>query len=297
MVKEIFMLGITALLAAGVFAAEPTPWEVNVNANLMGSFQYYTKNWTGEEKGAVAWTGQLNADLKRQFNSVLHNRNVMKLAFGQTNYQKESRDGFLDPVKSTDLVDLESILKFTPKIVLNPFIGVRYISQFLDESDSSETFYFNPSELTESFGGAFQVIKNDKVDFVTRLGGAVRQTFNRHEAIDNTNDGGVELVSELNATNKDGWIKYQSLLKIYEAIARNGDPEGDGWRHPDVNWENTLVVNLTKYLMLNVYTQLLYDKEIDLSVRFKNVTSIGVTFLFSNKKPETDKKTGAEKKN
>jgi len=295
MVRRVHFIVMVTALSFGTFAADPTPWELNVTANLMGSFQYYTKNWTGDEKGAIAWTGQLNAEAKRQFNKIMHNRNVLKLAFGQTNYQKDSRDGFLDPVKSTDLVDFESVLKFTPTVVVNPFIGVRYISQFLDKSDSSETYYLNPAELTESFGAAFQMVKNDRIDFISRLGGAVRQTFNQHEAIDNTNDGGVELVAEFNATNKDGWMKFQSLLKIYEALARNGDPEGDNWRHPDVNWESTLIVNLNKYLMLNVYTQLLYDKEIDLSARFKNVTSIGVTFMFSNKKAEEKKKEAAEK--
>ena len=40
--------------------------------------------------------------------------------------------------------------------------------------------------------------------------------------------------------------------------------------------------------MLNVYTQLLYDMEIDLSARFKNVTSVGITYMFANKKQQKE---------
>ncbi len=273
------------LVAASLFsanAAEPTPWEINLNANLMGSFQYYSKNWNGDEKGALSLTAQFNGEAQRQFNTFLHNRNVLKLSYGRINYQKENRSGFSDPVKSTDLVEFESVLKLTVTKTTNPFIAVRYVSQFFDESDSTKTYYFNPSQVLESFGGAVQLIKNKNIDLTMRLGGALRQTFFQNEGLDHTNDGGLEYVSELNASNRDGWIKFQSVCKIYEALATSQDKPDDRWRHPDVNWENTLNVNITKYLMLNVYMQLLYDKEIDLSASFKNVTSLGVTYMFRN---------------
>lgn len=286
--KKIFFSFLLLLLSRS-HAADPTPWEAQVSANLMGSFQYYSKNWDGDEIGSLSWTTQLNASAQRQLTTLLNNRTALKMAFGQTNYQKSSRNGFSDPVKATDLIDLESLLKFTVNNVISPFTSIRYISQFIDKSVAGEKYYLNPSELTESCGGALNIVKNDNVDLQTRLGGAVRQTFNQHDEIENTNDGGIELVSELNATNHDGWVKLQSQIKIYEALFRSGDPANDKWKHPDINWENTLIVNLTKYIMLNIYTQMLYDKEIDLSAQFKNVTSLGITYLFSTKKPDKTK--------
>jgi hypothetical protein len=63
-----------------------------------------------------------------------------------------------------------------------------------------------------------------------------------------------------------------------EADALEGLPNEDDWKAPDVNWENIFTANITSLIMVNLYVQLLYDKEIDPGVRIKQTLALGFTF-------------------
>lgn len=61
----------------------------------------------------------------------------------------------------------------------------------------------------------------------------------------------------------------------------------------DVNWQNSLVMNVTKWLTMNISTQLIYDKDIliadengveDDRVQFKSVIGAGITYKFGTSK-------------
>ncbi|MEQ9007886.1 MAG: hypothetical protein RLP12_08385, partial [Ekhidna sp.] len=73
----------------------------------------------------------------------------------------------------------------------------------------------------------------------------------------------------------------------------------------DVNWQNALVMQLTKVLSANVFTQLIYDKDIKIGaddngdgeisesdgelkdrVQFKNVLGVGLTYKFGKQKKQ-----------
>ena len=79
---------------------------------------------------------------------------------------------------------------------------------------------------------------------------------------------------------------FTSELKVYEALfsTRSDDTKSfpQEFQYPDINWENSLTMNITKYVMLNLYLQLLYDKEIDSDPRFKETLSLGLTYTFKN---------------
>ncbi|MBT7617797.1 MAG: hypothetical protein HN590_10995, partial [Calditrichaeota bacterium] len=59
-----------------------------------------------------------------------------------------------------------------------------------------------------------------------------------------------------------------------------GLPNEEYWKAVDINWENIFTANITKYLMVNLYLQLLYDKEVDLGGRLKQTLSLGLTYNF-----------------
>ncbi len=288
----ITVLACTVFAQTDSSAGDENGWKVSINSNLTLTMNMYSDNWTGGELSAFSWAAQFNGVFEKQLFEKLNNRNTLKLAFGQTMLQQEDSTGdkkWLDPEKSTDLIDFESLFRFTLNSFVDPFFGVRFVSQFYDASDPDNTLAVNPIAITESFGAARSLVKKDNITWDARLAGAVRQTIERHKAdVDSafTNDGGLEFVTELFTVNKAKWLEFSSILKVYEALfSTKSDDMQDfpqQWQHPDINWENSLTVNLTKYIMLNVYLQLLYDKEIDSDPRFKETLSLGLTYTFKN---------------
>ncbi len=289
---------LTTIMACSILAqtdsakVDENGWKVSINSNLTLSMNMYSDNWTGGELSAFSWVAQFNGVFEKQLFDKLNNRNTLKLAFGQTMLQQEDSTGekeWLDPEKSTDLIDLESLFRFTLHSFVDPFIGVRFVSQFYDASVPDDPYAVNPIAITESFGAARALVKNDNITWDARLAGAVRQSIERRKRdVDSafTNDGGLEFVTEFGAVNKAKWLEFSSILKVYEALfSTASDDEQDfpqEWQYPDINWENSLTVNLTKYIMMNVYLQLLYDKEIDSDPRFKETLSLGLTYTFKN---------------
>ena len=271
-------------------------WKVTGNAGVTVTANTYSTNWTGGEKGAVSWAAQYATEASRQFTPKIKNRNTLKLAFGQTLVQSSDSNGtksWEKPEKSTDLVDFESLLQFTLKKAVDPFAALSVVSQFQDAQEPDNIFYINPLNVTESFGAVRNCVKNKQTEFTSRLGGAVRQLYDRRKVgSELTNDGGVEVVANLKHSNKDNSVVLTSQLNVYEAVFSSvaeetkGTPEENYWRYPDLNWENTMAVNLTSHLMLNLYAQVLYDKQIDSDVRLKETLSAGFSWNFGEKPEE-----------
>ena len=57
-----------------------------------------------------------------------------------------------------------------------------------------------------------------------------------------------------------------------------GTPYEDDWKAIDINWENIVSASITKIITVNLYTQLLYDKEVSKKGRFKETLGIGFVF-------------------
>jgi hypothetical protein len=270
-------------------------WKYSILTNLTLSLNGYSNNWAGGEYSAFSWGWQFTGTADKALTTWLTTKNTLKLAFGQTSLQQEdSASGekkWQKMKKSNDLIDFENIENFTLKSFVDPFISFRVITQFADMRSDKYTYYLNPVTLTESFGALRQITKNERADWSARLGGAVRQTIDRNDSFcigdEVTNDGGIELTTDLKSSSKDNRISYLTQFKIYEALFSSmtdkvkGTPEEDFWRYPDIAWENTLGVNLLKFVMLNLYAQLLYDKEIDQDARLR--TNIGLALTYSIK--------------
>ncbi|MBC8465898.1 hypothetical protein H8D57_02630 [bacterium] len=59
-----------------------------------------------------------------------------------------------------------------------------------------------------------------------------------------------------------------------------GLPNEDYWKEVDINWEHILSANITRFFAVNLYLQVLFDKEIDLGGRLKQTLSMGLTYKF-----------------
>lgn len=79
---------------------------------------------------------------------------------------------------------------------------------------------------------------------------------------------------------------FESRLELFTSYI-------DSFGTIDVNWQNALVMNVTKWLTMNISTQLIYDKDIliedengveDDRVQFKSVIGAGITYKFGAQK-------------
>ncbi len=279
-----------------VTAAED--WKLNINTNLTTAFNSYSDSWSGGEAGSFNWATQFLGIAEKPFTEKINSRTTLKLQFGQTKVQNKTTKRWSAPEKSSDLIDLEELLRFTLGGWVDPFVSVRGISQFVDGSDSLLTRYFNPADITESAGVSRFLLKNEVINWSTRLGVAARQFVDRHKldpdtgkrSRDVTNDGGVEFNMDFTAAIKGKWLNYIGSLRIYEALISSKADEFEGtdlendWRYPHVKFENTLSLTVAKYLLFSLSASAFYDRDIHKNFRLKETLSAGLTYVYTNSK-------------
>jgi hypothetical protein len=269
-------------------------WRITITSGLTATQTAYSDNWAGGEAGSFSWAFTSLTEAGRQISPKLNSTSVLKLAFGQTLTQSRETDGSLrwsKPAKSTDLIDLESVLRFTLHKFLDPYMAFRLESQFYDGSDPRKKLFLSPMKLTES-GGFMRVFHDDPkaYTFKSRLGFALRQIITK-AIIDSatlatmsssTNDGGIESVTDFKAQLSKN-LSYASKLTLYKAlfISKSKEALNDDWKAVDMNWEHAVGASITKYLQTILYFQLLYDKEIDTDVRIKETLGLGLSWKIS----------------
>ncbi len=286
------MIGIL-VLAFVPLTAVGEGWKMLSETSVMLTQNAYSDNWAGEETGSISWVFNSKTILEKQLHGRVNNKNTFKFSFGQTHNQKRDTKIWERPVKSTDLIDTETLFRFAIGFLVDPFASGRLESQFLDRSDALKARYVNPSRITESLGLARVFVKGEKKDWTARLGAGFRQYVDRDALLDSLSnqrrtetatDGGIEFVNELTLPLGDERIALTNKLVIFKALFYSKSEELQGlvsedyWRAPDVNWENVITASVTDYLMVNLYTQLLYDKELSLGARFKQTLSLAVTY-------------------
>ncbi len=288
-------------IASAVFALAAGPraesWKIDANANLTTAINSYSNNWTGGEAGSFTWGTQFLGVAEKQLGARLNTKSTLKLQFGQTSQQDNDTKNWGVPEKSTDLIDGEELLRLTLGAWVDPFVSIRVISQFLDESDSLLDRYGNPLDITETIGLSRTLRKSETIDWSARVGAAMRQFADKSKRnpatgkrkTDITNDGGVEVNMDCKATNTGKWLTFLTSLRLYEALASSkaketkGTPMEDDWKYPHMKWENTLTLTYAKYLMLTVSAYAYYDKDIKDDFRLKETFSAGLTYVFSKK--------------
>lgn len=281
---------IVVLLAAISLSAEP--WIVKGDLNLNLSQNAYSNSWAGTEKGSITWVAGSNMSAEKALSPLFYNINTLKLAFGQTHQQELNASGdsyWAKPVKSTDKIDAEALLKMTMDTWVNPFAAVRMESQYIDLSDPTLTRLVNPMKFTESAGITRNFIDRGNLQLSSRLGMAIRENLNRDvlmaDASGNrenitTIDGGIESVTEFKNVFAPSNISYNSKLQIYQALfnSKSDDYLHEEWKSPDVNWEHSLSLKVWKAVSLNAYLQLIYEKEQIAELQFKETMGLGFSY-------------------
>ena len=291
------ILIVMMLLAVPVIAAlaeeeAPTPvgWQKSLIWDITTTQTAYSDAWVGGEAGSVNWVTNLNGSADRQLSDWLNFKTTLKVSFGQTMTQDTAKN-WSKPIKSTDLIDWENVGRFTMGGFVDPYAAFRLETQFYDGGDARKKLYISPLKLTESVGVARKFYERDE-DFITsRLGLGLRQIFVSGIVNDTTlatetetlTDGGFESVTDATITFDED-LRYTSKLTLFRAVffsesdAVKGTPAEDYWKAIDVNWENIISASITKIVTVNLYTQLLYDKEVSKKGRFKETLAIGFVF-------------------
>jgi hypothetical protein len=281
------MTRIGMILVCVAALAVATPWNLAVDANLTLNQNAYTTNWGGGATGLLAYALNSNLLAEKALNSKMNTRNTLKLAFGQTSAQDTSGK-WGSPQKSTDEINFESVLRLTLGFVVDPYASAQLQSQFWDKSDALLSRYFNPVDLNEALGVARQLVKHDKTELVSRLGFGLKQHFDRQvldtlthlRANKSSNYGGATFATDFSTPLAQEKITYTSKLTLFQAVFYSdaaADPEGN-WKALDVGWDNTIAASITKYVMVNLTAQLIYDKEIDTKLRLKETLALGLTY-------------------
>jgi len=154
--------------------AGATPWNLAVDANLTFNQNAHTTNWGGGSTGLLAYAANSNMLAEKRLGSKVNTRNALQLAFGQTSTQDDS-GSWGAPVKSTDEINFESVLRLTLGFVVDPYASAQVQSQFWDKGDTVADPFLNPLNLNEALGVARQIVKREKTELVSRLGFGLKQ--------------------------------------------------------------------------------------------------------------------------
>jgi hypothetical protein len=290
-------VGATVLFATSFVAADESKpvWEKSLMVDITTTQASYSDSWIGGEVGSINWVSNLNGSAKRQFRKWFNFKSTLKLSFGQTMTQTtdtiDQTKHWSKPKKSTDLIDWENVGRFTLQKFVDPFAAFRLESQFLDASVEAKKRFFTPIKLTESAGFARRFYERDKDEVISRLGLALRQII-KNVIVDSVLlstedstliDGGIESVTDVTLTLNER-LRYTGKLTLYKALIFSEKDEVKGtlyendWKAIDVNWENIISASLSKIITVNLYTQLLYDKEVSRRSRIKETLAIGFVF-------------------
>ncbi len=280
MKKLMILLSLVLVFSTLLIAEE---WEKSGSLSLNVNQNSYSDNWADEDvKSNFNWSLNLNATLQKQLNNTIHNKNTIKLAFGQTHNQELDEDGekyWEKPSKSTDLIDLESMFRFSFGWFVDPFTAIRFESQFLD-TRYDETKMINPITLTESFGLARRLIKEEKRELTVRFGAAFKQDQDALvDGMIDTNDGGLEFVAEFFTPLMNEMVQYNTKLYLYQALYYSEEDDvNDDWKSMDIAWEHIASAKLIGIVNVNFYMELLYDKQIEDEFRVKQTLGLGLSY-------------------
>lgn len=315
---------LTLVAAAPSIAADPQPvvpgpWKPTFVLGVNLAQSAFTDDWKGGDRGSVVWVANGDFALERQFSTKFNLSNHLQAAYGQSAQQvadpNDPRRRVWDrPQKSTDLLALESVGRFSLGGFVDPFVSVRGETQFMDQSSPIGTIRFNPVTLKETAGIARVFEKTDSSQAISRLGFAFRKTLaksftdaiTKEKASFTATDGGIDWQNDVTRPVLGGRVLYKGTLGVYKALfysksddleafdaladsaaAANGVAHGavaDFWKAVDVNFQNTFTAQITKLLSVNLFAQWVYDK-------FDAAANVDPTLPFATIRTEVERNT------
>ena len=278
--KSLFLFGIAALASAtsvhaegGMFeGALPENWTADVVAGVKYTRMQFN-NWQEDGTSMYTWLVTYYADVQGKW-SVANWRNLVDLQLGQT-----WTDG-LGKRKSVDKIFWESTLDFNMTEMFKPYIGARYETQFMKGYKYSE--YEETGDEIKTAVSCFMdriaFIPND--NFSQRVAFANRMTISHgygyaddpdtEDEIEEVKDEpGMETITEFKYALSD-IVNFKTRLWTFTNFK--------GKDEIDAKWENLLSVLIAPLIELQVGVDMVYDKDQDVDVQYKNMVLFGITW-------------------
>lgn len=285
--KRLFIYSLLVLIIPLALSAEE--WKISSDMSLSVTQSAYSDSWQGTELSNITWLASSNSTAEKQLKPWLNSKTTLKLAFGQTHLQKLDINGdkyWVKPEKSTDKIDLESMLRINTGGWLDPFLAVRWESQFIDMSDTAKLRVINPMLFTESAGIIRTFVQSEKTSFNARLGGAFREYIDRdvlqltgERKTETSTDGGIEMVSEFKQSFSPVNANFKSRLQVYQALINSKSDElNDDWKSPDMVWENVLTGKIWGIVSANLTFEAVYEKEAVHELQWKQILGLGISY-------------------
>lgn len=273
--KKLLIVVMITVLFSTLFAQDQWEYSFDVKGTLSQSF--YTDNWDGDEEANINWLLQGNMTANKQLLDWFRSKNSLKLKFGQIYDTETEKAGWKEPRKSDDEIDFLSLGLLTFDGWVDPYVSLRAQTVF----EGTAKRVFDPARLSQGIGASKIIYEEEKLGLNTRLGLSLREQY--VYGIAPIIDGGFESITEFNWVCPFDRTKFTSNLFLFQAIFNSEsddlpEPIEDDWKQLDIEWTNEVSIQLYKYLSFNVYTQLLYDKEIDYTGRFKQTSGLSVTY-------------------
>ena len=257
-----FMLSINAFAQQDTVASDTTYWEKGMMLNLNFS-QVSLTNWAGGGQSSVSVTGLSNFTANYQKDkNVWDNR--LDLAYGLVRQGGPDADF----VKTDDNIILSSRYsrQLKKRIFASALIDFR--TQFnegienIDGRDSVISRFMAPAFLLANIGITYKYKKiftatisplSSKTTFVLDDSLSAKAAYGVEAGEKYRFQGGVNVSSSLNKTIIEN-VTFTSNLNLFAAY--------EDLAEVDVNWENTLVFKVNKYINASFATQLIYDEDI-----------------------------------
>ncbi len=289
-------------------------WKIGGNASLTFS-QVSLTNWAAGGQNSIA----INSNFGIFANRIKDRgkwENSMDLAYGIINQEESS--GFS---KSDDLINFVTKYSYKMKDSGNGkwfFTGLLdFRTQFTDGFATTEEIkrisdFMAPGYLTIGTGISYDPTEQLSFSYQPVTG---KFTFVLDQEIANQGlygvegavfaDDGVTVLTPGKTSRAEFGSFFRAKFKndAFESKLElfTGYTENPG--EIDVNWQNALVAKLTKFISMNVFTHLIYDKDILIGedndndgqfdegtekprVQFKSVLGVGFAYKFGAKKPE-----------
>lgn len=296
--RVILTLLILAVVAAPAFAQDeeaPPPvdvWQSEFEIGLHMLQSANSDNWNGGDKGSLNWTGNFRMRLQKQYGESRNWLNRLRLAYGQSHNQQRNEDGSLSwqkPDKTDDIIEFESLLRWTKSSGWDPFVALNFLSRFDDRSDPyGRSLPFNPLTLAPSAGISYKIIDTEKRKLVTRLGLVYARNYRKffvdaapseETQGESSDELGLSFVTEYMVGALDERVDWHSRLVLTQPFIYSGqsvfedDVDPASWNLADspsdvasyttvldVDWENSFTANITKVISVKLYIRWVYDK-------------------------------------
>jgi len=251
-------------------------WQKEMVASLQLS-QTGFDNWAQGGENSAAWQAGLSFKFVRDAEQSTWSHSG-KFAFGTT------KAGKAGSKKSIDEIKLESVYTVKTGWAINPYAALSAETQFAPgyrygNPDVEISNFLDPGYLRESLGLGY---KPNEVVF-TRLGASIKETLTRNFPAPYADDPGTVEIEKTkmeagaeSVTDVNWKLSSNALLKSKLELFSNLK----AFDEIDVNWDNVLSANVTKYVTFNFNVRLLYDKTVSPKRQIMQALTVGFSYRF-----------------